>query len=94
MKSARRFLLAVFPLALTACAQLEPNTKPQTVKRGTIQTAERQCDLGDYKTYRPTPGDKKPFDGKSPKAPYDAVIPPTYDAPSQLPSYCSEDLGR
>jgi hypothetical protein len=81
-------------LALSACADLENSTAPQTVERKGAQTADNRCDLGDYKVYRPIPRDGKGLDSKPSKAPYDAVIPPTYDAPSQLPSGCSDKLGK
>lgn len=85
MASISRFLLAGLPLILAACVDLEPTTEPQTIERG-VQTAERDgwCEHRS-KTYRPTPGNK---------APYDAAIPPTYDAPSQVPSYCGKELGK
>ena len=85
MASISRFLLAGLPLGLAACVNFEPTTEPQTIERG-AQTAERD-DWCKYrtKTYRPTPDDK---------APYDAAIPPTYDAPSQVPSYCNKKLGK
>lgn len=69
-------------LAIAACADLPNDTRP----RG-IETAKRTdggsdgCDLGAYRVYRPTPHKDK-------EAPYDAVIPPDYDAPSRVPSSC------
>ena len=85
MASVSRFLFAGLPLALAACVDLEPNTKPQSVERG-VQTenGNPQCGFG-ARTYRPTPNGE---------APYDATIPPTYDAPSQAPSYCNKELSN
>lgn len=96
MISSRSYLLlaGVTLLALSACADLDNSTQRQTIERGRPQTADASCDLGDYKIYRPVPRDGKGLDSKPSKAPYDAVIPPTYDAPSQLPSGCSDRLGN
>ena len=89
-----RLLLAAISLALGACIHYQADTRPQTIERGGVQTADNRCELGDYTVYRQPPRDPKPFDSKAPRSPYDAVIPPTYDAPSQLPSYCADELGK
>ena len=83
MSQISRFLIAAAPLALTACIQYPADTGRQTVERGT-QNAGPDLPCW-YRTYRPTPDDKTP---------YDAVIPPTYDAPGQLPSYCNKDFSK
>lgn len=95
MSHISRFLIAAAPLALAACIHHQADTGPHTIERGT-QTAGRSggCELNDYKTYRPAPRKGNIFNAEPRKAPYDAVIPPTYDAPSQLPSYCTDELGK
>jgi len=78
-----RFALGLAALALGACYSLPNDTKPHGIETAQATSSELEsCDPGYYRVYRPTPGKAKD------RAPYDAVIPPDYDAPSQLPSSC------
>ena len=81
MKTARLAFTAI-ALALSACVSLPNDTRPhgiETARR--TETADQSCEFGYHRVYRPVPG-------KDREAPYDAVIPPDYDAPSQVPSDC------
>jgi len=75
-----RSLTALTLLALGACISVENDTSPQTIERGTATASTGEpCEPGEYRTYRPS---------RDRKASPDAVLSPTYDAPSQVPSSC------
>lgn len=82
----KRSVVAILAaLALGACVYVPNDTKPRGIEHAS-QTDSRRggpCTNG-ARVYRPTQGSK---------APYDAVIPPTYDAPSRVPSSC-KDLSK
>ena len=78
-----RSVVAIFAaLASGACVHFPNDTRPQSIERAS-RTDSRQggpCENG-TRVYRST---------SDSKAPYDAVIPPTYDAPSRVPSSCRD----